>query len=67
MKTRKTFFYIMLVVMTLLSSHLMAQSKYVVTGQNVNVRKSASVKSAIVGSLSRGDIVLVKRLRKAGL
>ena len=64
MKTRKTFFYIMLVVMTLLSSHLMAQSKYVVTGQNVNVRKSASVKSAIVGSLSRGDIVLVKKIEK---
>lgn len=42
----------------------MAQSPYEVTVKRLNVRKSASSESSIIGSLSKGDTVNVRELKK---
>lgn len=42
----------------------MAQSPYEVTATRLNVRKSASSESSIIGSLSKGDTVNVRELKK---
>lgn len=41
------------------------QNKYVVTVPKLNVRKAPSSKSAIIGGLSKGDIVTVRDLKKS--
>lgn len=44
---------------------LAIQNKYVVTVPKLNVRKAPSSKSAIIGGLSKGDIVTVRDLKKS--
>ena len=62
MKTRKTTIFGILLLM-LLSNTLMGQEHYVVTATRLNVRKTASSESAIVGGLKKDDIVTVRSFK----
>lgn len=42
-----------------------AQSSFEVTAKRLNVRKSPSVESSIIGGLSKGDVVNVRELKKS--
>lgn len=42
-----------------------AQNPYIVTATRLNVRKLPSAESAIIGSLSKGDVVNVRELKKS--
>ena len=44
---------------------LTAQNQYIVTASKLNVRKAPSSKSAIIGGLSKGDVVNVRELKKS--
>lgn len=60
---KSTICFVMLAVFLPLLS--IAQNLHVVTVSKLNVRKSPSAESAVIGSLSKGDVVNVRELKKS--
>lgn len=56
---------LLLLLLSLCSLLSTAQNPYIVTATRLNVRKLPSAESAIIGSLSKGDVVNVRELKKS--
>lgn len=58
-KNMRNIIYILLVNI-LISSSLIAQEKYLVTGKSVNVRQSANKYATVIGTVKKSDTSLVQ-------